>query len=119
MDTVWPAEPKIFTFWPWVDFCPRIYKAAFFFFFYSSLDSVKHGMAFPSSGLAGRDITSWFLASELICHHSHDGKSLGPISNTVCKGRCWQPTPTDGHSPHTTRSAEASSTPRELVARQV
>lgn len=117
MDTVWPAEPKIFTLWPCVDFCPKIHKTAFFF--YSSLDSAECGMTSPSGGLAGRATSSWFLASELICHHPCDRKSLGCVSNTVWGCRCWRPTPTDGHSPHTTRSADASSTPRELVARQV
>lgn len=29
IDTVWTAEPKIFTLWPCVDFCPKIHKTAF------------------------------------------------------------------------------------------
>lgn len=79
VDTVWPTEPKIFTLWPCVDFCPKAHKTAF----YSSLDSVKHGTVSPFGGLAGRDIASWLLPSQFICHHSCDRKSPGCVSNSM------------------------------------
>lgn len=112
------TKPRTATLWPFTeqaaDLCPEDTKTAAHRLPVLPRPRSRGPMggspAFPAAGLWG-DVSKPFARSKgrwgdrrAAVHALPRGRVAGPRS---------------AHSPHTTRSAEASSTPRELVARQV